>query len=117
MRGIPKVFNTEQDIVNSMAVDVAATRARLQELLDGRFCWMDVGAVADGASGQTDATHKVLTMRSGGMGPGGQEGPEERRQYELREDPNAWLFRIGLTVEKAESYLAQAAPGEEQNHG
>lgn len=32
-------------------------------------------------------------------------GKEERWQYELREDQNAWLFRIGLTVEKINSYL------------
>ena len=111
MRGIPKTFGTEQDVINSMAVDAPATKAMLQKLLDGRFAWFALRKLKDGEAGQEDDTHRVITQ-GGSMGAGGKEGPEERWQYELREDPNAFMFRIGLTVEKVENYLAQ----EEESH-
>jgi len=110
MRGIPKTFGTEQDVINSMGVDAAATKAMLQKLLDGRFSWISVRKLADGEAGQDDDTHRVITQ-GGSMGAGGNEGLEERWQQELREDPNAFIFMIGLTVEKVENYLAQEEDG------
>lgn len=99
MRGVAKWFNTEQDIINCMAVDKEATKARLRELLDGRFAWFPDKVLKKGAAGIEDDTHKVVTMRA-------QDGrAEERWQYELREDENAWIFRIGLTVEKINELL------------
>ena len=35
MRGIPKWFNTIEDVLNSMKMDKDATKAKLQEMLDG----------------------------------------------------------------------------------
>ena len=99
MRGVSKWFNTEQDIINCMAVDAEETKAKLRELLDGRFAWFPVKKLANTAPGVEDETHKVVTMQAQ------DGGKEERWQYELREDQNAWLFRIGLTVEKINSYL------------
>lgn len=95
MRGVAKWFNTEQDIINCMAVDKEATKARLRELLDGRFAWFPDKVLKKGAAGIEDDTHKVVTMQA----------DKERWQYELREDPNAWIFRIGLTVEKINELL------------
>jgi hypothetical protein len=103
---MPKVFGTEQDIINCMALDPQATTARLRELLDGRFAWFAVRKLKDGEEGQEDDTHRVMAQ-AGASGKDGQDGPEERWQYEWQEDPNAALFRIGLTVEKANNYLAQ----------
>ncbi len=103
MRGVPKIFGTEQDIINSMAEDPQATKAKLRELLAGRFAWFAVRKLEDGEAGLEDATHRVVTQRSG-MGPE-DEGPEERWQYELQEDANAFMFKIGLTVDKINSYL------------
>ena len=94
MRGIAKWFNTEEDIINCMAVDADATKERLRELLDGRFAWFPAKVLSKSAAGLEDDTHKLVTMRAQ------DGGTEERWQYELREDPNAWIFRIGLTVEK-----------------
>ena len=99
MRGVAKWFNTEQDIINCMAVDKEATKARLRELLDGRFAWFPDKVLKKGAAGIEDDTHKVVTMRAQ------DGGAEERWQYELREDENAWIFRIGLTVEKINELL------------
>lgn len=103
MRGVPKTFGTEQDIINSMAEDQQATKAKLRDLLAGRFAWFAVRKLADGEAGLEDATHKVVAQRSG-MGPE-DEGPKERWQYELQEDANAFMFKIGLTVDKINSYL------------
>lgn len=104
MRGIPKIFGTEQDIINSMAEDPQSTKAKLRELLAGRFAWFPIRKLADGETGLEDATHKVVAQH-GGMGPEA-EGTEERWQYELQEDPNAFIFKtLGLTVEKINSYL------------
>jgi hypothetical protein len=104
MRGIPKVFGTEQDVINSLAEDPAATKAKLRELLTGRMAWFPVRKLADGELGLEDATHKIIEQ-GGGMEPGSQGGPEERWQYALQEDPNAYMFRICLTVEKVNNYL------------
>ena len=106
MRGIPKVFGTVQDVENSMAEDAQATKARLRQLLEGRFAWFAVRMLKAGEAGQEDDTHRVIAQ-GGGMGPDGKEGPIERWQYALQEDPNAAMFKIGLTVETIEGYLAQ----------
>lgn len=103
MRGVPKTFGTEQDIINSMAEDPQATKAKLREMLVGRFAWFAVQKLEEGEVGLEDATHKVVSQHSG-MGPV-DEGPEERWQYELQEDANAFMFKIDLTVDKINSYL------------
>lgn len=103
MRGVPKTFGTEQDIINSMAEDQQATKAKLRELLAGRFAWFAVRKLEDSEAGLEDATHRVVEQRTG-MGPG-DDGPVERWQYELQEDSNAFMFKIGLTVDKINSYL------------
>ena len=99
MRGIPKWFNTREDELNSMAVDKDATKAKLQEMLDGRFVWVAILKLGDNADGIEDATHKVLTQREM------EGGQEERFQYELQEDPNAWIILICLTVEEINNLI------------
>lgn len=103
MRGVPKWLNTIEDVMNSMAEDPQATKARLRELLAGRIAWFAVRKLEDGEAGLEGATHKVVEQR-GGMGPE-DEGPVERWQYDLREDENAWMFRIGLTVDRINELL------------
>ena len=105
MRGAAKHFNTLADVENSMAVDKEGTKPLLRRLKEGRFIWVDLGPLAAGASGLTDDTHKVMDV--GGMDAGGaeQERATKPHQFALREDPNGWLFRLGLTVEKIDAYL------------
>ena len=99
MRGVPKWFNTVEDVENSMGVDKEATKAKVQEMLDGRFSWFVTGTLGAKEKGVEDETHKVVATEDM------ESGKAERLQYELREDPNAWLFRIGLTVEKAHELM------------
>lgn len=103
MRGAAKHFNTLADVENSMVVDKEGTKSMLRRLKEGRFVWVDLGPLAAGASGLTDDTHKVMNV--GGMDAAAQGRATEPHQFELREDPNAWLFRLGLTVEKIDAYL------------
>lgn len=97
MRGVPKWFNTIEDVQNSMEADKAVTKAELQKLLDARMVWFPVGKAI--APGITSATAKVVPMKDE------ESGEEYLMQYELREDENAWMFRIGLTVKKINELL------------
>lgn len=103
MRGIPNVFNTEQDIINSMSENAEATKVKLRELLEGRFAWLPDRKLKSSEAGVEDDTHRVITHKDDMRGEG--KGVEERWQYVLREDENAWMFKIGLTVEKVNTYL------------
>lgn len=98
MIGIPKHFNTLEDVNNSFAIDKDATKKELKVLLEGRFSWFQVGKLAEGEEGITDDTHKVIPMQK-------DDGSTERWQYEMREDSNAWMYRIGLTVERINELL------------
>lgn len=102
MRGAAKHFNTAADVENSLKVDKEGTKARLRALLAGRLVWADAGALPEGTEGVTDATHKVVEM---GEGEGSENQVTRLHQFELQEDPNAWMFKIGLTVEKINRYL------------
>ena len=102
MRGAAKHFNTAVDVENSMKVDKEGTKKVLRALLEGRLIWTDTGALAEGEEGVTDETHKVMLISEG---EGGENENAHPHQFELQEDPNAWMFRIGLTVEKINAYL------------
>lgn len=108
MYGVPKHFNTLQDIKNSMAVEPEGTKAKLKELLANRFLWLEVEELKDGEDGITDETHKVVEMPEPKVKYGTDDSGEEvlkRYQFELREDPNAHIFRLGATVEYIESLI------------
>lgn len=97
MRGVPKWFNTIEDVMNSMETDKEATRKELLKLLEARMVWFPAGRTA--APGKTSETDKVVPMTDK------ETGEEYLMRYELREDENAWMFRIGLTVEKINELL------------
>ena len=97
MRGVPKWFNTIEDVMNSMEADKEATQEELLKLLDARMVWFPTGKTK--APGKTSDTAKVVPMTEEDT------GEEYLMQYELREDENAWLFKIGLTVEKINELL------------
>lgn len=102
MRGIPKHFNTVDDVFHSLAEDREGTKAKLQMMLDGRFVWQQGEQLADADLGITDNTHKVLVLTEKDT-----DGVEQEvtYQYELVEDPNAWLFQVGLTVDRVKQIL------------
>lgn len=71
-----------------------------QGLLDDRMQWYNTGKLDSLDKGITDATHKVIENA-------GQDGQQaEYYQYELREDPDCQLFRLGFTVEEVTGILS-----------
>ena len=70
-----------------------------QSLLDERLQWYNVGMIDSPDKGITDDTHKVIES----INPNSQQ--PEYYQYELREDPNCQLYRLGFTVEEVINIL------------
>lgn len=93
MRGFPKTISTQTDVQNLFQLYPDETREYLQKLLDTRFVWRSTGAITEGASGIQDSSHRVMRTESG------------LEQFELVEDENAKIFRIGFTVSEVEEML------------
>lgn len=103
MKGLPKTLNSKQDYLyarDNLPADY--WRPEFQHLLDSRFCWYFVENLPIGKEGINDDTHKVVENH----GIGEQE-ETIYAQYELRENPNAKIFRIGFTVAEVEEILAE----------
>ena len=93
MRGFPKTISTQTDVQNLFQLYPDETRKYLQKLLDTRFVWRSTGAIAEGTAGVQDATHRIMRTESG------------LEQFELVEDENAKIFRLGFTVSEVEEML------------
>ena len=93
MRGFPKTISTQTDVQNLFQLYPDETREYLQKLLETRFIWRSTGIIAEGTAGVQDATHRVMRTESG------------LEQFELVEDANAKIFRIGFTVSEVEEML------------
>lgn len=93
MRGFPKTVSTKNDIQNLRQLYPDETREYLQKLLDTRFVLRSTGAIAEGMAGVQDATHRVMRTESG------------LEEFELVEDENAKIFRMGFSVAEVEEML------------
>lgn len=93
MRGFPKTISTKNDIQNLRQLYPDETREYLQKLLDTRFVWRSTGKIAEGAAGIQDAVRRVMRTESG------------LEQFELVEDQNAKIFRMGFSVAEVEEML------------
>lgn len=93
MRGFPKTISTKIDVQNLFQLYPDETREYLQKLLDTRFIWRSTGTIAEGAAGIQDAVRRVMRTESG------------IEQFELIEDENAKIFRMGFSVEEVEEML------------
>jgi len=103
MKGYPKRFNTKQDVDVAIRVDAEKTKGKLQKMLDERWQWMIIGQLAEADVGVEDSTHKVVTLYD-------DDGTtfKEKHQYELQEDPECALFRLGYTVAEAQDIIGGA---------
>lgn len=97
MRGVPKWFNTKEDVLNSIQVNAEATKMVLQNMLDARMQWFPDGKVVE----KGEDTETVKFVQDTDM----ETSESHWMRYELREDENAWMFRIGLTVEEINKLL------------
>ena len=95
MRGFPKYINTKADLENLIIDFPEQTRSFVQDLIDTKDNWYSIELIGDGLE---DDTHKVC------------EDPEtkEKTQYQLKEDPNGPLFRLGFaSVDEAEAFIKE----------
>ncbi len=100
MQGTPKHLNTKEDyeyLRQNFPAEI--WRPRFESLLAERMQWFNTGALAEGDSGQTDASHKVI--EDAGMGG----AAATRYQFELQENDNCLLYRLGYTVAEVERLL------------
>ena len=94
MKGMPKTWNTKKDVFYCLDHWPAQTKHALQQFLDSRMEWLIDHKLADDETGIEDDTHRVTEVMN-------EDGTvTERYQMVWREDPNAKLFRLGLTVDK-----------------
>jgi retron-type reverse transcriptase len=100
MKGFPEFIQTRHDVEVLLESHPEETKAFLRTCLDEVNQWFDLGPV-DPEKGITDKTHKVVEEK--GMG----EEPPTYRQYELREDPNCKIFRLGFTVEEVRAIVRE----------
>lgn len=103
MRGYPKRFNTKKDVDVALSIDAEKTKEKLQKMLDERWQWVITGQLAENDAGVEDSTHKVVTLYE-------DDGTtfKEKYQYELKEDPQCALFKLGYTVQEAEDIVGGA---------
>ena len=102
MQGAPKYLNTKEDyeyLRQNFPEEV--WRPKFESLLAERVQWFNTGVLAEGVAGQTDATHKVI--EDAGMGG----AAAMRYQFELLDDANCLLLRLGYMVEEVEAILSE----------
>lgn len=100
MQGTPKHLNTKEDyeyIRAHFAPEV--WRPRFEALLDEQKQWFNTGPLADGDEGQTDGTRKIVEDQ------GMTGGPPVRYQFELRDDPNCLMLRLGYSAQEIKAVL------------
>jgi hypothetical protein len=108
MKGLPNHFATEQDIINCIPIDPAGTKTMLEGLLFSRTGWFRIGDLSDSDQGLNDEIHQV---RMEPIDPNADlmsnpDTPMKRVQWEKQEDTLSQLYRMGLTVEKVNQYIA-----------
>ena len=101
MIGYPKHINTKDDLLYVLSEFPNDSRNKefLQSLLADRFGWYTTELTGEGVN---DATHKVV------------ENTElsvwfyvPKTQYELRENPTARIFQMGLAVEEVQGMIVK----------
>ena len=103
MRGFPKHLNTKQDYQNMLKSIQEETKEALRAVYDGRFTWQPVKKLKDNENPKQTDTKQIREI------PAMEEGQIERWLYEYKEDANAWFFKLGFSVEEAETILNQEA--------
>ena len=103
MRGFPKHLNTKQDYLNLLATMPEETKAALKQELDGRFAWQAVKKLGE-TTPKLKANQEIRELQAEGLDPGA-EPQLERWLFELKDDPAAWFYRLGFTVEEAEAII------------
>lgn len=95
MKGFPKYINTKFDLEHLIEDYPQETKQYIQKLIDTKDNWFPIELIGDGLS---DDTHKVYEDLE----------TQEKTQYELREDPNGPLFRLGfVSIDEAKDFIKE----------
>lgn len=104
MRGFPKHMNTKADYEYVMEHYPVEAKPHLTALVEGRNAWLPAKAaeIKLGEKGVESETQRVVELRD-------ESGKAviAQVQEELREDPNAVIFRLGFAVEDVEKALGK----------
>lgn len=104
MRGIPKVLNTKEDVLNchtlalSGELDRASLKQKLQNLFSDEKVWVFKAEVSDTYT--PAANEKVMTETDAA-------GVTKHVCFELQDNPNARFLQMGLTKTELESLINQ----------
>lgn len=99
MRGFPKHFNSKKDVEVCQKHWPQRTKQVMEKMKDERMQWVNVKKLKSSELGTKDKASRVLEVKD-------EKGEVvERYQQEFREDPQAKLCRLGLTVEDAEKVI------------
>lgn len=96
MKGYPKHINSKQDVINLLVDYPSETKVFLQGLLDSKENWFFVSDL-ENDNGINDDMHKVVENKK--------DDVITYAQYELREDINAYLFKLGFTVDEVRELI------------
>ena len=102
MRGFPKHLNTRFDVEYCLKYYPEETKTYLAQELTQVKNWLMTRKLKKGEAGITDKTHKVVEIEDLTTGK-----VAERYQYEYKDDPNCWLFRLGFTAKEAKKLLSR----------
>ena len=120
IREAQAVYRTKQDVLNDLALRPAEAKAYLQILLGECMHWVETAKLAYLDAGLFDATHQIKRVKNGeeewrkadgfwmrGVKQlaswfGADGGKVERFQYELQENPESRLFKLGFTRKEAQ---------------
>ncbi len=91
MLNFPRHINTMDDVNHLKGLFPIKLADYLEDLYNFKDTWFMISKLADGESGLTDDTHKIVENVDQGTGD-----VTERYQYELMEDPNGPIFRLGF---------------------
>ena len=95
MKGFPKYINTKSDLEHLVKDFPEQTKQYIQKLIDTKDNWYPIELISDGLE---DDTHKVYEDLE----------TKEKTQYQLKEDPNGPLFRLGFaSIDEAESFIKE----------
>lgn len=89
MKGFPKTINNKNDVSYLMSEFPVETKAYLQTILDNKDQWLMTSKLEADDAGTNDDTHKVEEVTDQ------DDVVTERYQYELMEDTNGELYRLG----------------------
>jgi len=108
MRGFPRYLNTPQDIQNCLLLYPVEAKRYIDMIYRDRYLWSDYRVLGMNEPGIVDDDHAVVTREIGGT--------VQRVQLKRVEDPNALIWRLGLSREQVKEIIG-AQQAEEETGG